>query len=319
MKILVLTRLERRVSFDAFYAEFGKYVDLELVKLGPANQYNLRRFLKAYDLGSYDRILVDLKWKRIRRQAKTLARIPNLVLYEQDAWQEYVPHSRNYRTFVKFYRKLPTFRFVTTSYHVAERLQVQGFDVAFLSKGYDAVLLRNLHLERSIPFGFIGRLKSKAYHERNRFLDLFKEALGLLIMRTESKAEYLERLNQIRVFVSADAGFGEYMFKNFEAMACGCLLLAYRQGREDEFLGFRDMENVVLYGSVEEALDKLRLLEKTPGLIDKIAAAGQALAEKNFTFAAQAQQLRDIMQPAIRTRQQPGSSLGRFFKRLWKC
>ena len=65
-------------------------------------------------------------------------------------------------------------------------------------------------------------------------------------------------LNRIRFFVSADIGMGEYMIKNFEAMACGCVLLAYDQGElENEALGFIDMHNIVLYRRLDELRDKL--------------------------------------------------------------
>ena len=35
-------------------------------------------------------------------------------------------------------------------------------------------------------------------------------------------------------------------------MAAGCVLLAWQQGNGEEGLGLRDMENIVLYTSLEE-------------------------------------------------------------------
>jgi hypothetical protein len=65
--------------------------------------------------------------------------------------------------------------------------------------------------------------------------------------------EYCATLNRIRFFVSADVGMGEYMIKNFEAMACGCVLLAFDQGAaENQALGFKGMVNVVFYKDIPQ-------------------------------------------------------------------
>ena len=80
---------------------------------------------------------------------------------------------------------------------------------------------------------------------------------------------------------------GEYMIKNFEAMACGCILLAYRQGEgEEEALGFSDMNNIVLYSSIAELREKLAQLRANPERAEQIAHAGQDLVTTRYTFEA---------------------------------
>ncbi|WP_202985136.1 glycosyltransferase, partial [Klebsiella pneumoniae] len=97
--------------------------------------------------------------------------------------------------------------------------------------------------------------------------------------RTKSGEDYCNTLNRIRFFVSADVGMGEYMIKNFEAMACGCVLLAYDQGEEENrALGLQDMHNVVFYDSIPTLQEKLRRLRANPELARQIAENGRHLA-----------------------------------------
>ena len=86
--------------------------------------------------------------------------------------------------------------------------------------------------------------------------------------------------------LSADTGMGEYMLKNFEAMAAGCVLLSQDQGAEEnEAVGFRHMENVVLYQNAEEALEHLESLRSSPDLCARLAAAGRRHATERFSFS----------------------------------
>lgn len=124
--------------------------------------------------------------------------------------------------------------------------------------------------------------------------------------RTNSGQDYLNTLNRIRFFVSADIGMGEYMIKNFEAMACGCVLLAYDHGTEEsQALGLLDMQNVVLYRNLEELQQKLQLLRTNTVLADQIAAAGQQLAEQQFSFANIGKKIVQALQPPLRPQPAP--------------
>jgi len=105
----------------------------------------------------------------------------------------------------------------------------------------------------------------------------------------------------------------EYMVKNFEAMACGCALLAWSQGsEEDSAMGFEDGKNVMLYRSADEAVAKLRQLKADPDLVARIALAGQAFAVERYSFARVGRDLaRTIAEPM---RPWPGLSC---WRRAW--
>ncbi|MNF99557.1 hypothetical protein D3C84_824600 [compost metagenome] len=147
-------------------------------------------------------------------------------------------------------------------------------------------------------------------------LEAISAQSGLLITRTESGEEYLGLLNRIRIFISADVGMGEYMIKNFEAMACGCVLLAWSQGvEEDSALGFEDGQNVMLYRSAEEAVEKINRLKTNPELAERIARAGQTFVEQHYTFARVGRDLAKAIEQPMRP--WPGvSALQRMWVRL---
>ena len=310
MRVLILRRADIATQLSSRFEYAPEDFQVDLFRLDPWEQSHLKEVLKRWHLDSYDRIVVDLKWARIRRQPRVIQRIPNLVIHEQDTWFNFYPLSRAYGQFERFYYRIPRFRLICTGYQHAEAFRAQGLDVRFVPKSYCPRSLRNLNRPRAIEYGFIGSRKTSIYHDRNRMLRAFQRAIGLDIATT-SKQAYLDRLNDIRVFVSADMGMREYMAKNFEAMACGCLLLAYRQGREEERLGLKDMENVLLYSTLEEALEKLRRLGSEPGLLDSIASAGQALAEQRFTTRRRDEKLFAALRGPFeeRPRQKPRSRL----------
>ena len=298
MKILALVAHPRIPNNDEMYQAMQQYAQVDIVKMDSSQQKNLRKQLKHIDLKQYDRIVLDLPFKRMVKQSRLLRALPNLVIYEQDACQNYTRESKWYGYFLPFYKKLEHFRLLCTSVQLAEKFKHEGIDACFLAKAYDQSRLKNLNVSRDIELGFIGRMSSDAYIKRKELLTFMQQASGLQLLRTEPGEAYLNLLNRIKIFISADLGFGEYMAKNFEAMACGCLLVAYRQGVEEEALGLEDMKNIVLYSDKQELLDKLELLKNNAMLVGQIASAGQAYAEKYFTYDVMARNFSSYVENA---------------------
>ncbi len=231
--------------------------------------------------------------------------IPGLIFLEHDAYQNYMPESKYQGVYSRLYRRLPSCRALVSGAVVARRMQAENIDAVFVSKGYDEQMLRNTDSVRDIPIGFLGSLKSTEYAQRKALLESLVQRTGMLVTRTQSGREYLETLNRIKIFVSADLGMGEFMIKNFEAMACGCVLLAWSQGEEDRLLGFEDMENTVFYRSEDEAVQKLELLQRDPELAARIARNGQAFAESRYSFARVGRALAEEIQREMRPWQAP--------------
>lgn len=316
MKVMLLVMDEQRVILDRLYEIVQQNCDeCDVYRLSKEQQMNLGPFLTSVNYQNYDRVVIFSRLKRLDRQLSLLKCIPGLVFLEHDAYQNYMPDSKYYGAYSRLYCRLPSARALVSGAVVARRMQAENIDAVFVSKGYDEQMLRNTGGVRDIPIGFLGSLKSTEYAQRKALLESLAQRTGMLVTRTKSGAEYLETLNRIKIFVSADIGMGEFMIKNFEAMACGCVLLAWSQGEEDALLGFEDMHNTVFYHSEDEAVEKLKLLQSDPELASRIANNGQAFAENQYSFARVGRALAVEIQREMRP-WHPPSVLTRLWARL---
>lgn len=310
MNVLLLVQKEQRAILDRLYEGIAEACTACDVRwLSSDEQANLRRYFREHvDCAQYDRIVFFLRFKKEMKQWRFIRSVPNLVILEHDAYQNYIP-CKYTGAFSKHYRRMPWVRIISSGAGVAQRLREEGFDAHFVPKGYDQALLQHQQVTRDIELAFVGSLKSVAYSGRKALLEELAQIEPLLITKTNSGQEYCDVLNRIRFFVGADVGMGEYMIKNFEAMACGCVLLTYDQGDiENQALGFVDMHNVVLYRSIAELRDKLMLLRDDAALTQRIADAGRALAEQRYSFNA----IGHSIVQALRTPLRPMSN-----KNLW--
>ncbi len=307
MKVLFLVQKEQRAILDRLYEGIEHHCDCDTRWLDKADQSNLRRyFARKVDVNAYDRILFFLRFKQEIRQIAFIRTVPNLVILEHDAYQNYIPCKYTGK-FSRHYRQLPWARVICSGHMVKQRLCGEGVDAVFVPKGYDQALLRKLDTPRDIELGFIGSTASKAYSGRKALLDELATRESLLVTRTRSGEEYLHTLNRIRFFVSADVDMGEYMIKNFEAMACGCVLFAFNQGEdENSALGFKDMENIALYQNIDELCEKLAVLRANPEQASAIADCGQRLATERYGFDSLGKAIVEAMRPPLRAQSKPG-------------
>jgi len=178
-------------------------------------------------------------------------------------------------------------RVIITGFNVGEQFRQAGLDVHVIPKAFDENHLKDLGNKRDVELGFVGRVKNKVYKKRQKFLQSLVVNEGLKLFKTDPGEEYLLALNRIKIFVSADIGFLEYMAKNFEAMACGCLVLAKRQGGgEEEKLGLIHMENIVLYNDIFDAINVLSYLRGKPEVVKAIAYNGRKFVEERHSLGA---------------------------------
>nr|WP_262378079.1 glycosyltransferase [Pseudomonas oryzihabitans] len=284
---MFLVQKEQRILLDHFYASIAAHCDCDLRWLSDEEQADLRGYFRRAvpQPEQYDRILLFLRFKKQLKQISFIRSLPNLVELEHDAYQNFIPCKYTGK-FSRYYRAMPHVRVLVSGAGVARRLQEEGIDAHFVPKGYDDSRLRDLGVERDIELGFVGSLGSVAYSGRKQLLEDLARVEPLLITKTRSGDEYLQTLNRIRFFVGADVGMGEYMIKNFEAMACGCVLFTYDQGEEENrALGFEDGVNVVLYRSLEELREKLARLRADPVKAKNIAMGGKKLTNERFSFS----------------------------------
>ncbi len=304
MRILLVVMKERRAVIDHLYASIKlSNPECDVLRLSSEDQANLDNYFRKHiDVAAYDRIIFALRSKKIFAQPVFFQKLDNLAFLEYDACQNYV-NVKNKGKFTRLYSAVPWARLIVSGHTVANRLRQDGFDAVFVPKGYDDTELRNLNQERPVELGFIGSINNSIYIERVKHIEDIAKKFPLKTFRTFSAEEYLRKLNSIRFFVSADLGFNEYMLKNFEAMACGCVVLAYNHGEEENAaLGFRDMENIVLYRDLEEFSEKMDLLRADDTLTSRIAAAGQRLVEGRNAFSILGPKIIQALRPNLRDR-----------------
>lgn len=303
MKVLFLVQKEQRAILDRLYDGIAEHCECDKRELTSEEQDDLRGYFRKHvDVTRYDRIVFFLRFKKEIRQVRFIQTVPNLAILEHDAYQNYIPCKYTGK-FSAHYRKLPWARVISSGFMVSERLRAEGFDAVFVPKGYDQTLLQDQGRERDIELAFVGSTNSVAYSGRKALLDELGRVESMVVTRTKSGEEYCDTLNRIRFFVSADVGMGEFMIKNFEAMACGCVLLAYDQGSaESSALGLQDMHNVVLYQDVPQLQQKLAVLRADPELAQRIASNGRELAVSQFSFARIGQRIVEALEPALRPR-----------------
>ncbi len=295
MRVLVLTAEARVPDLSTVYAALPRFLDVDVHVLSKAEQRRLRHYLRNIDLQGYSRVFLDLPFKHMVSQVGLLARLPGLLIYEEDACQNYLATSKWRGVFSRFYRQLPAARLVVTGASVARRLRSEGVDAAFMAKGYDPQVLFDEHRSRDIELGFIGRTASRDYAGRKELLESLAAVEPLQLLRTEPGADYRHMLNRIRYFVSADVGLGEYMAKNFEAMACGCVLLAWRQGSEEAAIGLEDGRHLLLYSSLEELRERLVHLRRDPELAPRLARDGAAFVARELSHERLAERLATLL------------------------
>jgi len=314
LKVLLLSSAGKALDNSPMWRALANHVELELHFLDKAQQRDLKGWFSNIEIGKYDRIVLDLMFKHVHRQSRWLKSLPNLVLYEEDAYLNYMPGSKWLGMFSAFYRKLPAVRVITTGAWVAECLKAQKVDAHFVPKGFDGQRLFDRKVaDRDIFLGFVGRLGSSAYAQRQQLLSSLAEVEPIQLLRTQHPDEYPELLNRIRCFISADIGLKEYMAKNFEAMACGCLLIARRQGDgEEQALGLIDGQNVLLYEDLHELRQRIEWVRQNASQAMDIASAGREWVLANNEYARLAMNVLTIIrEPLMRVSTAP--------RTWWKC
>ena len=316
MKILMLVMDERLALLEGLYSGIQSASDCDIARLSPEEQADLKTwYRKNVRDGQYDRILVFLRVKKMMKQPDFFFILPNLCFLEYDAYQNYMKESKYFGRFLRFYQYFPWCRVICSGVRLNQDLLAAGIDSQFVPKGYDHEIIADRGLPRDIPYGFIGSTNHGAYTERRQFLQGFTEKLGLQATRTESGEPYVAMLNRIKFFITCDAGMREYMIKNFEAMAAGCILVTFDHGPvENAAVGLRDMENAVLYTTVDEAIAKMKQLEANPEACAKMIAAAKESVQA-LDYMKLGVDIVKCLEAPLRTKEL--SSWSRFWQRLF--
>ena len=311
---LILGHEDRGINFDSAYDYWRDSENTTVEILNKKDQSQLKSVFKKLKADNYQVVILDLPFKRTHKQTSTLRSIPKLCIYEEDACQDRIESSKWHGKFTRFYHKIPHARVIFTGYQTYQHFSDRNVDAHFVGKGFNHKQIRNTGTERDIEAAFVGRLSSGAYAERANLVKSLVD-YDLIQQLRCAPEDYNHLLNRIKVFVSADIGLGEYMAKNFEAMAAGCVVLAYEQGKgEEDAQGLIEGENIVLYKDQQDAIAKLAMLKANPQLVSKISCKAIDSIASTRRHIDIAKQVLSIAQQPYADRHKPVSTFSRLFQ-----
>ena len=107
-RILLLGTGENRLpDYARIYAALRATGRVETETFNQREIRQIGKVLKALPLQNYDAVIVDIPFKHLRRAALELRQAPGLLIYEQDACQNFLTGSKWHNEFEYFYRLLP--------------------------------------------------------------------------------------------------------------------------------------------------------------------------------------------------------------------
>lgn len=281
MKVLLLVKEDSEEIYGEFYVGLHKQIgSVDFRRLGEREQGNLKSYFRHHvDVSRYDRILFDLDFLAIVSQVRFFRQLENLVFFDCTACFDNLKSSLHYQQHTKFYKKLPWARVISSSYQAMDRLQMQDIDAWCVPEGYNASKYFDKEDKRDIAMALVDNKYTESPNERTAFIDALTMRYPNLLVEDNIASGSVSRLNRVRIAVCADIGAGEYSGKVFGAMASGCLVMCYNQGRDESLhMGLLDMENIVLFNDFDDFDDKLDHLKKHPDSIIKIAKEGREFA-----------------------------------------
>lgn len=280
MKVLLLMNEDSEDIYGEFYSGLHKQIgSVDYRRIGDFEQENLKKYFKEHvDLTKYDRIIFDLHFLIMAPQARFFRQLDNIVFIDYTACFDEMLDSPHYLQHTRFYKKLPWSRVITSSYQAMDRLQSEGIDAWCVPEGYSTQKYANANLKRDISLVLIDNKFTESSRDRVDFMEALKTRHPQVVIE-DNVSGNTSRLNRARMAICADMGAGEYGGKVFSAMASGCLVFSYNQGRDESLhMGLLDMENIVLFSDFDDFQEKLDYLNQYPDIIEKIAKEGQDFA-----------------------------------------
>ena len=201
-------------------------------------------------------------------------------------WFDYFPQDTEHLS------ALPLFDLVfVSSNEGVERLKSLGFPNLFwLPHGFDSTLNYDQNLERVYDVGFVGATHLKT-HEKRRVL--LKALLARYRVNDYTKPVFGKEMyrvyNQCKIVVNL-SNLGGFSMRNFEAMACGALLLTDTEwGGMDDL--FQDGRHLVKFSTAADLFTKIDHYLAHPSEREAIARAGHAETIAKHSYRHRAQEM----------------------------
>jgi spore maturation protein CgeB len=298
MKYLLIRQTHKRTK--GIWNALSQTIPFEVETVDYRQPDYFRQLISRLKDHDYDRVIFDCNIRSIAQDYKRLKSIKNLIIFDNDLYHHLHHQSAYHGLFVAIFKILSAHRIISTGLYTVEHFANQGLNVSYLPKSYDPDYIQFLDLKRDIEIAFVGRTNNKIYTKRRKFLESLQKKIDVSIIRTSEDDDYNRTLNRIRFFLSADQGMYEFMAKNFEALAAGCILCTgHTSDQEEALLGFKDMVNVVFYSSAEELITKINYLKAHKKIANSIALAGRKLAESRHQDKHRALEMENIIKAPL--------------------
>src|SRR5688572_20661477 len=150
MKLLIVSTANKLKRTKHLWREMCRLTSAQQEVLEQGAYSSLKDLANRCDFSRFDRVIIDNNLRRMGRQYKELKRIPNLVLFDFDFCNNYIPSSSARGKLESVLKTLGAHRIIVSSVSIKDDLKAKGFDAAYSAKAYDAFFVQDLGLTRDI-------------------------------------------------------------------------------------------------------------------------------------------------------------------------
>ena len=140
----------------------------------------------------------------------------------------------------------------------------------------DEVIQRE-DISKKYDIGFVGN-----HGNRRPILDYLTDKFKLKQFIGTRGDDMVRTINELKIHFNKNIA-NDVNYRNFETIGCGTLLLTDYNSQYTE-LGFRDMENVVFYNSIQTLEEKIKALLEDDTLLNTISNNGYILSQKHTYY-----------------------------------
>ncbi|PIE46233.1 MAG: hypothetical protein CSA44_00690 [Gammaproteobacteria bacterium] len=153
MKVLLLVDDRLDFPLGEFYQGLHKQIgSVDIRRLNLNEQSFVKNYFAAHvDLNKFDRILMQLDFGLLSKQVNFFKDIEYVVFFHNNAFSGEQHQVGNSKQYLKFYRRLPWARIITSNYTVMQTFHDNGLDVECIPRGYHSCYRSVNHVERDIP------------------------------------------------------------------------------------------------------------------------------------------------------------------------
>ena len=157
----------------------------------------------------------------------------------------------------------------------------------WVPNAFDETLLKPLDIKKVHDIGFCGN-----YVNRKPMLDHLTKAIGLHTDIFVIGEKMVEAINSYKIHFNCNIA-NDINYRSFETIGCATVLMTnYNEQYID--LGFKDLQNCILYKDLDEAVEKFNYIINNEDQLISIAQAGYELSKKH-TYTERLKKVLDLI------------------------